>query len=95
MTVKEFKANPDLVKEMRKILENSTLRLYLEAMDEEAPVKYSPPEDITPHRAQILFGEVIGWAAYGKTLLSGGQQPPVPATEPDQSYLTPEEPPEE
>lgn len=95
MTVEQFRANPDLVKEMRQILASPVLKMFFEAMNEEAPVKFPPADDVSPHFAHIQLGQQTGWAQFEKILLSGGQQPPTPQTEPVQSYLNPEDPPEE
>jgi hypothetical protein len=91
MTTGEFRANPELVKSLRSILETDTMKLWLEAMEEQSPVNYLPTHDVTPHFAHIQLGQQTGWAQYGKTFLTGGQQPEGPPAEPDQSYLPPEE----
>jgi hypothetical protein len=92
MNVTEFRSNPELVKEMRGILEIPTMKLWLDAMNEDSPVYFVPTHDVTPHFAHIQLGQQTGWAQFHKTFLSGGEQPQTPQTEPEQSYLPPEEP---
>jgi len=91
MTVDQFRAQPHLVKEIRMVFESSeALKLLLEAMETENPVNRAPLASVTPHGANILFGEQIGWNAYKNRFLMGAT--PLEDHEPDrgeQSYLEP------
>jgi hypothetical protein len=92
VTTAEFRANPELVKSLRSILEADVMKLWLEAMEEQSPVNFLPTPDVTPHFAHIQLGQQTGWEQFLQTFKSGGQQPEGPTTEPEQSYLPPEEP---
>lgn len=93
MTCAEFRSTPKLVAEMRKLLENETLKTWIEAFRSdplENPVKKPAPVTITPHGAYIMLGEQTGWNMCLDRFELGGkplEQPKDDAGE--QSYAEP------
>lgn len=92
MTAAQFRANPELVKGMRAILESEPMQVALEVMADEHPVKAVPSDDVTPHFAHIQLGQQTGYAIYGERLRLLGRGIEVPQTTPEPTY---EDPPEE
>ena len=95
MTLDQFRAQPHLVKEIRMVFESSdAIKLLFEAMEAENPVNRAPLPNVTPHGANILLGEQIGWNSYKNRFRQAAV--PLEDTEPDrgeQSYLEPAEQP--
>lgn len=91
MTAAEFRANPELVKGMREILENDTMRTALEVMADEHPVKAVPEDDVTPHFAHIQLGQQTGYATYESRLRLLGKGIEIQQTTPPADYA--DEPP--
>lgn len=94
MTAAEFRANPELVKAMRAILENDTMRAALEVMADEHPVKAVPDDDVTPHFAHIQLGQQTGYATYDTRLKLLGKGIEIPQKDPEALY-EPDQPQEE
>lgn len=89
MTTEEFRSSPELVAEMRKILESHVLKQWLEAMDSEHPVNNSAPRGTTAEDACIMLGEQTGWQQFKNRFLLGGLGVNVRIKPPIQKYLEP------
>lgn len=96
MTVKEFRETPELVSEMRKLLEDHTvLKLWLEALEETNPAKKTAPVGIQSHDAFIMLGEQTGWMNYRDLFRTGAlplETPKPQGTQADQTYADPSPP---
>lgn len=92
MTIREFRESPELVSEMRKLLEHSVLATWLEAMEGTNPAKKAAPVGIQSHDAFIMLGEQTGWMNY-RDLFRTGAVPHETATPvgtaADQTYPDP------
>lgn len=89
MTAAEFRANPELVKAMRAVLETDTMQLALEVMADEHPVKAAPSADVTPHFAHVQLGQQTGYAIYGERLRLLGKGIEIPQQTPEATYENP------
>lgn len=67
MTIDEFRANKDLVSELRKALELPIVQQAMAVLRENGP-EYEPLKDTSPHGAHILLGVSRGFAAYDTRL---------------------------
>lgn len=88
MTSEEFRANSELVIDMRKLLESPVMQLALEIMDgpSENSVYFRPTPDVSPHFAHIQLGQQTGYANYGQRLRLLGQHINLPQPEPEATY---------
>lgn len=86
ITPEEFRANPELVKKARAILESDTFELMLEALETIAPVNGVPKPGITQTDACISLGEQTGWAQYPRELLKLAIPPEVKQPLPQPKY---------
>lgn len=96
MTITEFRSTPELVSTIRTLLENETLRLWLDTLDlEENPANFKVKDDVTPHYAHVMLGFQTGYGVFKNRFLLGG----VPLETPKQEWTAenqtyPEPPPE-
>lgn len=88
MTSEEFRANSELVIDMRKLLETPVMQLALEIMDgpSENPVHTVPDYDVSPQFANIQLGQQTGYVSYGQRLRLLGQHINLPQPEPEATY---------
>lgn len=92
MTCAEFRESSELVAEMRKILENDTLKLWIETYRNdpiENPVKKSAPIGITPTDANIMLGEQTAWNMCLDRFALGGKVIEAPPKQEEQTYAEP------
>ena len=89
MTCKEYRETPELVSEMRKVMENPALVMWLEAMDETNPAKKPAPVGIQSHEAFIMLGEQTGWMDYRDRFRLGGTAIEKPPQQEEQTYAEP------
>lgn len=85
----EFRNTPILVSHMRRILEEPTLKMWLEALESDNPVVNEWPKGSQPHEAHIALGEAGGWMMYRKNFRLGGtpiENPKPVGTQADQTY---------
>lgn len=91
MTIREFRSTPELVSAIRTLLENETLRLWLDTLDrEENPSNFKVADDVTPHYAHVMLGFQTGYGVFKHRFLLGGQPIELPkeeGTSKDQNYL--------
>lgn len=90
MTITEFRTTPELVSEIRKLLEDHTvLKMWLDALEGTNPAKEAAPVGIQSHDAFIMLGEQTGWMNYRDLFRTGGtpiETPKPVGTQADQDY---------
>lgn len=93
MTTADFRARPELVSEMRKLLESDIFKLWWEAMEEsETPANYKVSSDVTPHYAHIMLGQQTGYGVFKQRFLLGGRGIEIVETDRgEQTYAKPAE----
>lgn len=92
MTVTEFRESPELVSEVRKLMEHPALSAWLEALEGTNPAKTAAPVGIQSHDAFIMLGEQTGWMNYRDLFRTGGvpiETPKPMGTAADQIYAEP------
>lgn len=94
MTCAQYRETPELVSEMRKLLENPALAMWLEAMDNTNPAKKAAPVGIQSHDAFIMLGEQTGWMDYRDRFRLGGTAIEQPPKQEEQTYAEPPPEPE-
>lgn len=89
MTTEDFRETPELVSEMRKLLEHPILIMWLESLEGTNPAKKPAPVGIQSHDAFIMLGEQTGWMNYRDTFRLGGIPKEGPPQQEEQSYADP------
>lgn len=80
---------PQLVTAARELFETPVMRLMLEAMESENPVRKVAPPDITPHGAFIMLGEQTGWNQFKDRFLLCSAPIETPDSIGEQDYAVP------
>lgn len=82
MTTAQFRAQPELVSEMRKLLESDIFKLWWEAIEEsENPANFLVSTTVTPHYAHIMLGQQTGYGVFKQRFLLGGRGIEIPETD--------------
>ena len=77
MSADEFRKNPELVAEMRKILEMPVMKIWLECCQRSSPAnRVVIEEGITDTVSNISHGIIKGFHFHHNLFISGGTHPP-------------------
>lgn len=88
LTPQEFRANDELVKKARAIIDSDVFGFMLEALSTIAPVTVSTPTGISPTDAAVMLGEQTGWEQFKQELLKLGRSPAARQQAPEADYKT-------